>query len=189
MQQELQGTREKLQFMGNPWVNDDMAKLNAFMKKHEITDVNQAVAVMGVKAEDLQNDPIKTLVLSQKMEAGSGSLSDSTLENAVRERYGYTKNEDGTETWAKQSQMEVDHAKALNKIQSMQGDVEIPNLIEQSQQQVELAKENRQKAINGWKTVASQIAGKTKSIPVAYGSPESPFTYEHQVPQELLPRS
>lgn len=138
LQNKVAKTESLLSSVSNPFVNEDLSKLNSLLKEVPSLDVSSATKIISFNSEHAS--PEEVLMLKLRLEGVTGS--DSDLLGYVREEYGY-KEEDGQGVYSKAAKFKIDSSSAVNKIK----DVQSKAVVFDAQKSLEEVDKNRQQQV------------------------------------------
>jgi hypothetical protein len=82
---ELRSFRDTVQ---NPYSNEKLKEVDAFLRKTGITDTDTAVRFSGKKAEEIGQKPLDALALAYMIDNGSVGADFTTVREAMKEQFG-----------------------------------------------------------------------------------------------------
>jgi hypothetical protein len=97
----------------NPFASESLSKMNSLVQ----SGVDERVASRLINTDIKELSAVDALVLD--MRKSSPGLSETIIRDAVRQKYGFTTDDDGNEVFASQALMEVDASKAKDGLSSL----------------------------------------------------------------------
>lgn len=182
LEKQLADLKAKAQTSVNPFVNNDIAKLNEFIKKTGVSDYSLATTILD--PEKIKGLSAEEVLVNKKRLDGINLPTEKLLE-AVRQQYGKEEDEDGNVVYRQGALMEVDAEMARAALIKTGSEIEVQDVSELEKQVNQEKQEKLQGLMKTWDTDFLLMQASSQKFQVKTGDGEGEVA-DVEIPQDFV---